>query len=236
MKIHFILHESFEGPGAIALWAQMRGHQSSYTHLYAGDVLPKDLKDIDFLIVMGGPQSTVMQLKECSYFDAAAEIELIDKAIQQGKRILGICLGAQLVGEAYGAKAQRSPHKEIGVYPIHLTEDGQQDPMIGSWPLSLMVAHWHSDMPGLPAQAVILAQSVGCPRQIIRFADGVYGFQCHLEFTKSAAEEMIQNNPNDFSDSNVQKYMQDQNSLLSYDYSQMNAHLFKFLDNTQCNF
>ncbi|HCT2079442.1 TPA: glutamine amidotransferase, partial [Klebsiella pneumoniae] len=56
MRVHFIVHESFEAPGAYETWAINQGHDVTYSRVYAGDRLPDDAVGIDFLIVMGGPQ------------------------------------------------------------------------------------------------------------------------------------------------------------------------------------
>ena len=116
MKLHIIMHESFEAPGAIETWAKHKNHEITYTRLYDGSTLPQNGGDIDFLIVMGGPQSPATTKEECPHFDAKKEIEFIKKAIDDGKIVLGVCLGAQLIGEALGAKFDHSPNREIGVF------------------------------------------------------------------------------------------------------------------------
>ena len=149
MKIHFILHEAFEGPGAITEWATDKGHHVSFTHRYQNEVVPPHADDMDFLIVLGGSQTPATTLYECAYFDAKAEIALIKQAIEQDKKVLGICLGAQLIGEALGAKYQHSPHKEIGVFPISLTAEAKEDAIFSNAPNTFSVGHWHGDMPRL---------------------------------------------------------------------------------------
>lgn len=193
MKIHFIMHESFETPAAIEVWAKIKGCEISYTRLYGGDGFP-DKIDFDFLAILGGPQSPATTPEESSHFYAQKEIDFIKKAIDQDKIVLGVCLGAQFIGEALGAHFGHSPNREIGVFPVTLTEDGKRDPIFGTFPEKFPVGHWHGDMPGLTPQAKILATSAGCPRQIIRYSPKIYGFQCHFEFTPTAIEGMIQNN------------------------------------------
>ena len=105
------MHESFEAPGAIAVWAEKRGYAVSYTHLYQGDQFPSNT-DFDFLVVMGGPQSPDTTIVECPHFDAVKEIAFIKKAIDAGKFVFGACLGAQLIGEALGAKFDHSPDRK----------------------------------------------------------------------------------------------------------------------------
>ncbi|MEK7137982.1 MAG: GMP synthase [Patescibacteria group bacterium] len=230
MKIHIIIHESFEAPGAIEDWAKLNNCEVTYTRLYSGDVFPEGVDGFDYLIVLGGPQSPDTTTAECPHFDAQKEIAFIKKVIDQGKLLLGVCLGAQFIGEALGAKYDHSPNREIGVFPLTLTEDGKYDPIIGTFPEKFMVGHWHGDMPGLTPESKVLATSEGCPRQIVRYSPKIYGFQCHFEFTQGAIEGMIQNSTSELEAYKSLPYMQNADQLRSNDYQPMNALLFKFLD------
>lgn len=95
MKIHVIVHEHFESPGAYQIWAEQRGHKMSFTKLYEQQALPEAIDGFDFLLIRGGPQSPAATTKECPYFNAKAEIALIQKAIAANKIVVGVCLGAQ---------------------------------------------------------------------------------------------------------------------------------------------
>ena len=223
------MHESFESPAAIVIWAQKKGCDIKYTRLYNGDTFPGEC-NFDFLVVMGGPQSPATTLEESSHFDAPKEIAFIKKTIEQNKILLGVCLGAQLIGEARGAKFDHSPNREIGVFPIKLTEDGKQDPIIGAFPEKFLVGHWHGDMPGLTSESKILATSEGCPRQIVRFSPKIYGFQCHFEFTPKAVDDMIKNNSHELEGYKGLSYIETAEQLRNHDYNEMNELLFVFLD------
>ena len=83
MKVHFVLHETFEVPGAYLKWAQERGHQVTTTKVYENEALPETVDEIDFLIVMGGPQSPDEDRETFPYYDPQAEIELIQKAMDK---------------------------------------------------------------------------------------------------------------------------------------------------------
>ncbi len=223
------MHESFESPAAIEIWAKQRGYDVAFTRLYDGDKFPEEC-NFDFLVIMGGPQSPATTTLECPHFDAQKEIEFIKKAITEDKIILGVCLGAQFIGEALGAKFDHSPNREIGVFPLTLTEDGKQDKIFSEFPQEFMVGHWHGDMPGLTHDSKVLAMSEGCPRQIVCYGPKIYGFQCHFEFTPEAIEAMIENNAHELEDYKDLPYIQTADGLRSNDYGDMNKLLFNFLD------
>ncbi len=230
MKIHIVIHESFEAPAAIDLWIKENRHKATYTKLHEGNKFPENC-DFDFLIIMGGPQSPETTTLECPHFDASAEIAFIQKAIKQNKIVLGVCLGAQFIGQALGARFEHSPHREIGVFEVSLTEDGREDPLFDAFPDTFAVGHWHGDMPGLTAEAKVLAESAGCPRQIVRYAPYVYGFQCHFEFTPEAIEQMISNSSEELVTYKQMPFIQSEDALRGYDYNKINSLLYKFLDN-----
>lgn len=230
MNIHIIMHESFEVPWAIATWIQDKHHSVSYTYCFNGDQLPNDATYFDMLIIMWWPQSPATTLQECPYFDAKYEIALIQKAIANDKIVLGVCLGAQLIGEALGATFEQSPHREIGVFEITITNAWTTDAFFWWLTHKFPVGHWHGDMPGLTENAEILAYSDGCPRQIVKYAPKVYGFQCHFEFTPESIEWMIQNCSHELVTYKWLPYIQDAQTLRANDYNPINNILFKFLD------
>lgn len=230
MKLHIIQHESFEAPGAIELWARKNNFDISYTKLYQGDMFPTDVS-FDFLVIMGGPQSPATTIEECSHFDASTEIVFIKKVIDADKIVLGVCLGAQLIGESLGANFDHSPNREIGMFEVSLTEEGKQDAIFSKFPEKFMVGHWHGDMPGLTSESKILATSLGCPRQIVRYRPKVYGFQCHFEFTPDTIEGMIQNSIQELEQYRELPYIESPDILRSHVYSDVNELLYVFLDN-----
>lgn len=232
MNIHFILHETFEVPGAYLKWAQERGHNVTSTKVYEEEKLPETVDGIDFLIVMGGPQSPDENRQAFPYYDPKAEIALIQKAIDADIYIVGVCLGAQLLSVAYGGKYEHSPEREIGVFPINLTEAGLADDHIKDFGSTLDTGHWHGDMPGLSDNAVVMATSKGCPRQIVRFSPKHYAFQAHLEFDPEAIDLLIAADGEEHLRQQNQElpFVQTPEQLRANDYSQMNKKLFAFLD------
>lgn len=232
MNIHFILHETFEVPGAYLKWAQERGHNVTSTKVYEEEKLPETVDGIDFLIVMGGSQSPDENRQAFPYYDPKAEIALIQKAIDADIYIVGVCLGAQLLSVAYGGKYEHSPEREIGVFPINLTEAGLADDHIKDFGSTLDTGHWHGDMPGLSDNAVVIATSKGCPRQIVRFSPKHYAFQAHLEFDPEAVDLLIAADGEEHLRQQNQElpFVQTPEQLRANDYSQMNKKLFAFLD------
>lgn len=230
MNVHFIVHESFEAPGAYETWVQTHGYQASYSRVYAQEALPVNAEGIDLLVVLGGPQDPATTLEQCPHFDAVAECRLITQAIAAGKAVVGICLGSQLIGEALGAEFGHSPEKEIGKFPIHLTADGKANSKVAHFGEVLQVGHWHNDMPGLSADARILAASEGCPRQIVEYSPLVYGFQCHMEFTRDVIEQLIAASQRDLETLTGHRFVQQPAALRANDWDEMNQKLFGFLD------
>ena len=230
MHVHIIQHESFESPAAIATWARDRGHQLTSTRVWKGDRLPSDPRPIDLLVVMGGPQSPATTESECPHFHAAEEIIFIRQVIDTDAHVFGVCLGAQLIGEALGAKFDHSPNRKIGVFDLKLTEAGKQDPYFSKFPDTFPVGHWHGDMPGLTDKAEVLATSQGCPRQVVRYSPQIYGFQCHFEFTLDAVNSMIENCGHELTTYRDLPYIQQPDVLRSHDYGPINQKLFQFLD------
>jgi GMP synthase (glutamine-hydrolysing) len=223
MKMLFITHAAFEKPGSIETWAKKNGHQTHEVSPFKGEKLP-DINDFDFLVVMGGPQSP-LHVDEAPYL--LDEIALIKEALSKNKRIIGVCLGAQLIGEALGAKTERSPNREIGVYPLRLFSAAKYDPVFGKFPEKFDVAHWHSDMPGIPKGAVLLAETEGCPRQIFSYGDRVYGFQCHFELTQELMKGMVEHCADDLKPGN---YIRSASEIVGADYSEINAKMDKVLN------
>ncbi|TJY37782.1 glutamine amidotransferase-related protein [Pontimicrobium aquaticum] len=236
VKIHFIIHEVFEGPGAFNNWAITRGCEVSCTRIYNNEKLPQSIDTLDLLVVLGGPQCPTTKKTECSYFDSQSEIAFIKKCINTGKAVLGVCLGAQLIGEALGAPFEKSPNPEIGVFPIVKTEEGKQNEKFSHFPEEVTVGHWHNDMPGLTDNSKIIAFSDGCPRQIVEYSELVYGFQCHLEFNNESIESIISNSTEELKSLEGNKHIQNPKQLMAHDYQEMNNLLFIFLDKLTCQY
>ena len=174
-----------------------RGFSLSATHWFRSQH-PPPLENVDFLIIMGGPMGVY---DEDQHPWLIEEREYIRKAIEAGKKVLGICLGAQLIASVMGANISRNAYKEIGWFPIHRTSDALSCQLGKLWPETIKVFHWHGDTFSLPKGAHWLASSEACPHQAFVLEDRIFGFQFHLETTPESAENLIAHCSNEFDDS-----------------------------------
>jgi len=187
MRLHHLQHVPFEGLGSIETWAKAKGHALSATHVYRGEALPP-VDVLDWLVVMGGPMS-VHDEREHPWL--IQEKRFIAHAIERGKTVVGVCLGAQLIAEVLGGRVFRNREKEIGWFPIRLTADAQGVPPFDDLPNPLTVFHWHGDTFDVPKGAVRVAESDGCANQAFVYRDRVMGLQCHLESTVENIRALI---------------------------------------------
>jgi len=187
MRIHALMHVEFEGLGHIDRWIVARGHALTLTRQYAGDPLPH-LNDFDRLVIMGGPMNIY---EDERYPWLAGERNLIRKAIAAGKSAVGICLGAQLLADALGSPVFAGANKEIGWWPIRLTEEGQRTALLEGLPKVPTVFHWHGDTFDIPQGAVHLAASDGCPSQAFLYEGRILGLQFHLESTPKTVDAIV---------------------------------------------
>ena len=96
------------------------------------------------------------------------KLVLLNESLATNKAVVGVCLGAQLIGESFGASVEKSPQPEIGFFPISMTQQGQKADIFNHFQSTEIVGHWHNDMPGILPTSKILAYSQACPRQISR--------------------------------------------------------------------
>ncbi len=137
---------------------------------------------IDGLVVMGGPQNVYEQVR---YPFLTKEITLLRETLEAARPILGVCLGAQLLAAALGAKVVKNSQKEIGWYSLMREPDADGDPMFQLFGQTETVFQWHGDTFALPKGAVRLASSPLCQEQAFRYGDRAYGLQFHVEVTEA---------------------------------------------------
>jgi GMP synthase-like glutamine amidotransferase len=187
MRIHFIQHVAFEGPGAIADWARDRGHSMTLTEQFSGGKLPQ-ADTLDFLVVMGGPMGAN---DDTQFAWLAAEKRLIAEVLQRQKLILGVCLGAQLLAQVLGARVYRNREREIGWFPVRLTAEASANRLFSGLPPEMTVLHWHGDTFDQPHGSVHLVESDLCRNQAFELEGRVLGLQFHLEVQPEGLEGLI---------------------------------------------
>lgn len=187
MQAHYFQHVPFEGLGSIETWFNKNGYQISSTAFYRQAVLP-EISDVDYLVVMGGPMSVN---DEAEYPWLKAEKQFIRQFIATGKPVLGICLGAQLIASAMGARVTPNNEKEIGWWPIQAVANVNSS--LFTFPEMALVFHWHGETFDLPEGAERIAESYGCRNQAFQLGKSVIGLQFHLETTEVSAQAIVEN-------------------------------------------
>ncbi len=188
MKIHVLQHVPFEDEAEIGRWAKSKGHALSKTHLYDGESFPS-VEDFDFLVVMGGPMNIY---EETKYSWLIGEKRFIEKAVGAGKKVLGVCLGAQLIADVLGAKIYKNGVKEIGWFPVELRPEAKESSLFSGCPEGFTPFHWHGDAFDLPPGAVHIAKSEGGVNQAFEYDRRVVGLQFHLESTQESVGRLIE--------------------------------------------
>lgn len=205
MRAHFLQHVSFEGLGAINSWLERVGAIVTCTKFFEAMSLP-DPRAIDLLVVVGGPMSVN---DETMYPWLVDEKAYLRKVIERGTPVLGVCLGAQLIANAMGARVYPNGEKEIGWFPIHSLPAISQASF--RFPRTHMVFHWHGQTFDLPAGAVLLARSAACEHQAFQLGERTIGIQFHLETTSESVRELVAHCPEDLTPA---RYVQSQEEIL----------------------
>ena len=198
MKMAVLQHVPFEGPAAIADWAAARSIDVTVRHLYRGDPLP-GLSEFDMLTVMGGPMSAN---DEAVLSWLAPEIALVRDAIASQKIVLGVCLGAQIIAKALGAKVYAGTQKEIGWFPVRAES---AHALFDGLPGQFIAFHWHGETFDLPANAERLASTPVTANQAFAVGNKVLGLQFHMEATKESVNALIENAADEIGDGPFQQ-------------------------------
>jgi GMP synthase (glutamine-hydrolysing) len=188
MHFHLLQHVDFEGPAAIQDWVSRQGYTLTKTRFFLDEQLPA-LTDFDILIVMGGPMGVDDHQQYPWLNDERA---FIQQAIAGDKVVLGICLGAQLIACATGAKVTKNRYTEIGWFPV-TTRQHIPALLAGVFPPEFLAFHWHGDTFGMPQGAIPVASSEVCSNQAFVLNERVIGLQFHIETTPESAALLVQN-------------------------------------------
>jgi GMP synthase-like glutamine amidotransferase len=194
MNVLITKHVDIEGPGLIEDCLRQEKIPYQILSLESSLHLPK-LDNLTHIVILGGP----MNVHEEDRYPFLREEDLfIKEAIQRGKSILGICLGAQLIAKALGAKVFKASVKEIGWHDVSLTRIGSIDPFFSRFQKTFPVFQWHEDTFDIPHGAILIATSSRVPSQAFRYGDKAYGLQFHLEVTQEMIRDWMETYEEEF--------------------------------------
>jgi GMP synthase (glutamine-hydrolysing) len=177
-------HIACEPPAAFEDELLSRGFGVTRVELDEGEPLP-DWREHPAIVVMGGPMGAY---DEADHPWLVEEKRLLREAVEADVPVWGVCLGAQVLASALGARVYRGEEPEVGVLPVHLTSEAADDPVFGGAPSSFPTLQWHGDSFDLPDGAVLLAGSPAYPHQAFRVGRS-YGLQFHIEVPLELATE-----------------------------------------------
>lgn len=179
-------HLAFEDLGLLAPWLEARGYRVRYLDVGVDSLATPELGQADLLVVLGGP---IGAGEDHLYPYLADEARLVERRLASGRPLLGICLGAQLMARALGARVQPMGCHEIGFAPLTLTAAGSRSPLaaIAGQP----VLHWHGDRFDIPAGLESLAGTAVCPNQAFMVGDHALAWQFHLEVDCARIEQWL---------------------------------------------
>lgn len=181
-----VRHVAFEDLGVFGDVLTERGFRVTYLDATRDHLLRRVHESGPALLVLlGGP---VGAYEDESYPFLEAEKTLVRDRVARGLPLLGICLGAQVIAAALGARVYPSGSKEIGWAPVSLSPAGARSPL---GELTGPVLHWHGDTFDLPEGAVHLASTSACHNQAFALGDHTLGLQFHPEVSGDAQEAWL---------------------------------------------
>ncbi len=189
VRVHYLQHVPFEGLGSMEKFFSVSGFELSCTKLYENEALP-ETSSFDLLIIMGGP----MGVGDGDRFPwLQMEIDFVKEAVEEGKFLLGICLGAQIIAHALGAEVRKNQFKEIGWFPLTVSGSVSETFLSGVFEDGMEAFHWHGETFDIPHGAVHMASSAACTNQGFVYDDRVVALQFHLETTFDSVKVLIEN-------------------------------------------
>ncbi len=181
-----IQHIPIEGPETLGDFLKARDFAIQTVDLSRGEKLPADFSALQAVVCLGGPMNVYEEEK---YPFLKDENHFIMRALEEKIPFLGICLGAQLLAKACGAKVVKNPVKEVGFSEIRLTGEGKKDPLFAGVVERFNVFQWHEDAFAIPQAGHWLAKSPACGHQAFRIGPTAYGLQFHVEITDKSIKE-----------------------------------------------
>lgn len=174
-----VLQNSAQAPAGIVGQALAdAGARLDVRLVLEGESMPSDLADYHGILVLGGPMGAHDDHEFPALADQAA---LIGQAAAGGMPLLGICLGAQLMARAAGARVGRHPTPEIGFVQLEILPDAADDPLFGPLGAPPPIMELHFDSFAIPQAGTRLLASADCANQAFRWGPGQYALQFHPE-------------------------------------------------------
>jgi GMP synthase (glutamine-hydrolysing) len=178
-------HVAFEGPGALAELLPGYGFTTRICEIGVEPLPEAEIAACDLLVVLGGP---IGVYETDSYPFLVAEMAAIGARLAARKPTLGICLGAQMMAAALGAKVAPGSDREIGYGRVSLTEEGRASPLAALEGVNVL--HWHGDAFEIPRGGKALALTEICP-QAFSLADHGLALQFHVEAEPAQIEAWL---------------------------------------------
>jgi len=188
MRIHFLQHVLFEHPGYLLSWAKQQNHSVAISYIYEAKPLPAT-DDFDMLIIMGGPMGAY---EDDKYEWLKKEKQFVATAINARKKVLGICLGCQVIANVLGSNVYPHTQKEIGWWPVYKVDANKEHPLIKSLPDNFTTFHWHGDTFDLPKDTIPLFYSEACANQGFLYKNHVAALQFHAEVQHDLLNDMTE--------------------------------------------
>jgi GMP synthase-like glutamine amidotransferase len=223
MHVLIIKNIKNEGPGTIEDFLKEKGAEYDILEIFDCKAEIPDLRKYSHLVIMGGPMA-VYEIDDHSYLNF--ETAMIRVFIKSNKPVLGICLGAQMIAYALGAKVYKGNVEELGWNKVEITEEGIKDPVISNIAVEsghqAEVFQWHGDTFDLPDKAVRISSSDDYKNQAFRYKNNVYALQFHIEVKPDLIEEWFGNKSN----INLEEMLK-QTEKIYPDYSRRAADFFE---------
>ena len=181
-------HVPFEDLGLLTGLLTERGFQIEYRDAGKGGFSGIDPLAPDMLVVLGGP---IGAYEDDFYPFIPGEIRLIERRLKADRPILGVCLGAQMMARALGARVYPGTGKEIGYAPLMLTDEGKASSLRHLGPSKTPVLHWHGDTFDLPSDAIRLASTSRYANQAFAWGKAALALQFHGEMAADGLEPWL---------------------------------------------
>jgi GMP synthase (glutamine-hydrolysing) len=221
-KIAVVKHVPFEGPGFISSWAHTR--KIPLRTICSWEKKLPVISDNEGIVLMGGPMSVNDDIDFIK-----KEISWVKKLLEKNHKILGICLGAQIIAKALGSSVFKGKEPEIGWFPVFTDKNLKDESLINIFGKKELVFHWHGEAFSLPPGAERIFYNDASDCQGFYMGNSA-GFQFHMETQVETAEALIENCAKDLEEKGI--FIQTKEEILkdSKKFDSINFLMGSFLD------